>query len=99
MVVVGGGRRRGAGVRWGAGGVGWAGRRVGGGHEGEDRVEADGAEEGEAVDVAELDFAAEEKKGAELDREQLVYDRIRGQRMGKYQEEKEDGTGQVGVVH
>lgn len=43
-------------------------------------MEGDGTEEGEAVDVAEMDTAREEEEGAE-------------------EEEKEDGAGEVGVVH
>ena len=37
---------------------------VGGGHQGEDDVERYAAEEGEAVDVAEVDFAGEEEEEA-----------------------------------
>lgn len=48
-----------------------AGRRDGGGvderigHEGEDVMEGDGADGGEAVDVAEVEFSGEEEEGAE----------------------------------
>ena len=55
-------------------GRGRAGVRVvgveGGGHEGKDLVQADGSYEGEAVDVAEVDFSAEEKEGAEEEEEE-----------------------------
>ncbi len=40
------------------------------GHEGEDGVEGGGAEEGEAVDVAEVDLAREEEEGAEEEEEE-----------------------------
>lgn len=40
------------------------------GHEGEDEVERGGAEEGEAVDVAEMDLAREEEEGAEEEEEE-----------------------------
>lgn len=42
----------------------------GGGHEGEDCVQGEGADEGEAVDVPEVDFAAEEEEGAEEEEEE-----------------------------
>lgn len=40
------------------------------GHEGEDCVEGEGAHEGEAVDVAEVDLAGEEEEGAEEEEEE-----------------------------
>lgn len=48
-------------------GVGGRERR---GHEGEDEVQGGAAEEGEAVDVAEVDFAGEEQEGAEEEEEE-----------------------------
>lgn len=44
--------------------------RVGWGHEGEDDVEGGAAEEGEAVDVAEVNLAAEKEEGAEEEEEE-----------------------------
>lgn len=49
------------------GGIALIGR---GGHEAEDCVQGEGADEGEAVDVAEVDFAAEEEEGAEEEEEE-----------------------------
>ena len=48
-------------------GRGGAGRR---GHEREDGVEGEGADERETVYVAEMDFAAEEEEGAEEEEEE-----------------------------
>lgn len=42
---------------------------VGGRHEGEDEVEGDGAEGGETVDVAKVDFAREEQDESEEEEE------------------------------
>jgi len=41
-----------------------------GGHEAEDCVKGEGADEGEAIDIAEVDFAAEEEEGAEEEEEE-----------------------------
>ena len=51
-------------------GFGGRGRAVGGRHEGEDCVEREGADETEAVDVSEMDFAAEEEESAEEEEEE-----------------------------
>lgn len=49
----------------GVGGVGGAhGSVEGGGHEAEDEVEGDGAENGDTVDVAVEDLAGEEEEGS-----------------------------------
>lgn len=53
-------------VRVDDGGGGGEGRR----HQGEDEVQRGAAEEGQAVDVAEVDLAAEEQEGAEEEEEQ-----------------------------
>ena len=49
---------------------GGRGGEEGGRHEGEDEVQGGAAEEGEAVDVAEVDFAGEEEEGAEEEEEE-----------------------------
>jgi len=46
-------------------GGGWVGR-----HQGEYCVEGEGADEGEAIDVAEVDFSAEEEEGGEEEAEE-----------------------------
>lgn len=61
-----------------------------------------GAHEGEAVDVAEVDFAAEEEEGAESRGVVSLYPQFeacRGSGKGSLQEEEENRTRKIGIIH